>query len=218
MRIRRFWRRQTLIDKIKWQGHSSFLIDGEPRVQIAPWRVVQDDAPPDIILVGHDHYDHCSPADIDKIRADKTVIIGNEAVARVVNGAKAIREWQSISLGKASVKAVPAYSTRDPRHARSDKGLGFVISLDFYDIYYVGDSSIVPEMSLLRPDILLLPIDGYGRMSVDEALMLVAMLKPRWTIPYNWGRAGEEATALDAQSFKVRADEHSQVLLLPISP
>ena len=206
-----------MIDKIKWQGHSSFLIGGDPLIQIAPWRVVLEDMPPDIILIGHDHYDHCSPADIDKIRGESTVIIGNEAVAHVVNGTKVIRDWQSMSIGKANIKAIPAYSVRDPRHPRSDKGLGFVISAEFYDIYYVGDSNIVPEMSVLRPDILLLPIDGYGRLSVDEALQLVTMLKPRWTIPYNWGRVGEEATSLDAQSFKARAAPISEVLLLPIS-
>ena len=209
--------RRYLIENIKWQGHSSFVIDGHPRIQIAPWRVIQEDSPPDIILVGHDHYDHCSPADIEKIRGENTVVIGNESVGRIVAGTKVIRDWQSISLGKASIKAVPAYSVSDPRHPRRDRGLGFVISREFYDIYYVGDSNFVPEMSMLRPDILLLPIDGYGRLSVEDALRLVAMLKPRWAIPYNWGRAGEEATALDAQSFKVRASPYSEVLLLPIS-
>lgn len=122
-----------------------------------------------------------------------------------------------MNLGKVSIKAVPAYSVRDPRHPRRNRGLGFVISRDFYDIYYVGDSHLVPEMSMLRPDIVLLPIDGYGRLSVEDALRLVTMLKPRWTIPYNWGRAGEEATSLDAQSFKVRAAPHSEVVLLPLS-
>ena len=206
-----------MIDKIRWQGHSSFVIRGDPIIQIAPWRVVMEDTPPDVVLIGHDHYDHCSPADIEKIRGHKTVIIGNEAVGRVVRDTKVIRDWQSISIGKANINAVPAYSVRDPRHPRSDKGLGFVISMELFDIYYVGDSNIVPEMSVLRPDILLLPIDGYGRLSVDEALQLVTMLKPRWTIPYNWGRDGEEATSLDAQSFKTQATPISEVLLLPIN-
>ena len=206
-----------MIDRIKWQGHSSFMIDGEQRIQVAPWRVIMSEAPPDIILIGHDHYDHCSPADVEKIRGQNTKIIGNEAVGRTIDGTTVIREWQSIGVGKVSIKAIPAYSVRDPRHPRADRGLGFVISVDYYDIYYVGDSQLISEMSFLRPDILLLPIDGYGRLSVDEALQLVVMLKPRWAIPYNWGRAGEEATHLDAQSFKARASSMTEVLLLPVS-
>ena len=207
-----------MIDQIKWQGHSSFIIGESPRIQIAPWRIVLEPEPPDIVLIGHNHYDHCSPADVEKVRGKDTIVIGNEAVARVIAGTTVIRDWQSISLGKVSVKAVPAYSVRDPSHPRHDKGLGFVISMNFFDIYYVGDSELVPELSLPRPDALLLPIDGFGRLSVEDALQLVARLKPRWTIPYNWGRSGDEATHLDARSFQARAANDTEVVLLPITP
>ena len=191
---------------------------GKPLIQIAPWRVVISDESPDVILIGHDHYDHCSPADIAKIRSEETLIIGNEAVARAVPGTTLIREWQSISFDRVNIRAIPAYSPRDLRHRRDDKGLGFIVSIDLYDIYYVGDSGIIPEMEFLRPDILLLPIDGYGRLTVDEAAQVVGMLKPRWAIPYNWGGAGEEATALDARSFKAQAPAETEVLLLPVTP
>lgn len=204
-----------MIERIQWQGHGSFAISGEPFIQIAPWRVVKRETSPDVILIGHDHYDHCSPADVEKIRGDDTVIIGNQAVAGVIRDTTVLREWHSISVGRASIKAVPAFSPGDPRHPREDGGLGFVISLDYYDIYYVGDSQIVPGMEHLRPDIVLLPIDGYGRLSSNEALSLIEVLQPRWAIPYNWGGAGEEATQLDAQSFKSRARGQTEVLLLP---
>ena len=206
-----------MIDRIKWQGHGSFTIKGSPLIQIAPWRVVKHDRPPDIILIGHDRFDHCSPADVEKIRGENTVIIGSERVAELIDGATVLREWQSISVDRASIKAIPAYSPSDPRHLRDARGLGFVISLDLYDIYYVGDSEIVPGMEVLRPDIVLLPIDGFGRLSVVDALQLLEVLKPQYAIPYNWGGSGEEATTLDAQSFKASADGTSEVLLLPIS-
>lgn len=206
-----------MIERIQWQGHGSFAIVGSPFIQIAPWRVVKRESPPDVILVGHDHYDHCSPADIAKIRGEDTQVIGNEGVARVIENTTVLREWHSIRAGRASIKAVPAYSPGDPRHPPEAGGLGFVISLDYFDIYYVGDSQIVPGMEQLRPDIVLLPIDGYGRLGMDAALRLIDMLQPRWAIPYNWGGAGEEATQLDAQSFKSRARAQTEVLLLPIA-
>ena len=206
-----------MIDRIQWLGHGSFAIEGSPFIQIAPWRVVKRDSPPDVILIGHDHYDHCSPADIAKIRGEKTVVIGNEGVAKIIQGTTVLRAWHSISVNRASVKAVPAYSPNDPRHPAAAGGLGFVISLDYFDIYYVGDSQIVPDMERVQPDIVLLPIDGYGRLTVDEALRLVDMLKPRWAIPYNWGGASEEATQLDAQRFQSRVRGATEALLLPVS-
>lgn len=206
-----------MINRIQWLGHSSFIIQGTPFIHIAPWRVIKSTFHPDIILLGHDHYDHCSQADVQKLRGENTLVIGNENVAEVISDTTIIRPWQSISQDKANIKAIPAYSPNDLRHPKEDKGLGFVISLDFYDIYYTGDTQIIPEMELLHPDIILLPIDGYGRLSADEAIEVIDMLKPRWVIPYNWGQSGEEATHLEAQDFKERVGGRAEVLLLPIT-
>ena len=207
-----------MIDRIRWQGHSSFAIEGEPFIQIAPWRVVKTEAPPDLILLGHDHYDHCSPADVEKIRGENTVIVGSESASRIIPGTQVLREWQSINVGKANIKAIPALSSRDPRDQQVDGRLGFLISLDLYDIYYVGEADTVSENSYLKPDIILLPIDGYGRLSVTDAVKLVKSMQPKWAIPYNWGGAGEEATQLDAQSFQSQVSGATEVLLLPVTP
>lgn len=207
-----------MIERIQWLGHSSFAIQGEPYIQIAPWRVTKNTFHPDVILIGHDHYDHCSQADVQKLRGDNTQVIGNETVARIIPETTIIRPWQSISINRANIKAVPAYSPNDLRHPQDDNGLGFVISIDYYDIYYVGDSQLIPEMQLLHPDIILLPIDGYGRLSVPEAIEVVDLLKPRWVVPYNWGQSGEEATTRDAHDFKEQIGGRAEVVLLPITP
>ncbi len=209
---------RELIDRIRWQGHGSFAIEGSPLIQIAPWRVVKSDVPPDLILLGHDHYDHCSPADVEKIRGENTVIVGNESASRIIRGVQVLREWQSINVGKANIKAIPALSSRDPRDPKVGGRLGFLISLDLYDIYYVGEADTVNETTYLRPDIILLPIDGFGRLSVADAARLVNTMQPRWAIPYNWGGAGEEATQLDAQSFQSQVSGSTEALLLPVTP
>ena len=207
-----------MIDRIRWQGHGSFVIEGKPSIQIAPWRVVKSDKPPDVILIGHDHFDHCSPADIEKIRGENTVVIGSESAARVIPEVKVLREWQSISVERASITAIPAATRRSARASTTDGRLGFLISLDLYDIYYVGESEVIPDVRHFMPDIILLPIDGYGRLSVEAGLELVDMMKPAWAIPYNWGSAGAEATELDAQSFRSRVTGATEVLLLPVNP
>ena len=206
-----------MIDRIRWQGHGSFALEGKPLIQIAPWRVVKSDEPPDVILIGHDHFDHCSPADVEKIRGEDTVVIGSESAARVIPGVKVLREWQSISIERASITAIPAARRSMPASA-ADGRLGFLISLDLYDIYYVGESEVIPDVRHFKPDIILLPIDGYGRLSVEAGLELLDMMKPAWAIPYNWGGAGAEATELDAQSFRSRVTGTTEVLLLPVNP
>ena len=203
-----------VLDRIKWQGGGSFRIDGEPTIQIAPWRVVRQASPPDIILIGHDRFDHCSPADVAKLRGAHTKVVGSRRVAEIIEGTIVLREWQSIRLSNATIRAVPAISRRAEQNARAIDGLGFVVSIGYFDIYYVGDAKLTPGMGMLQPDIALLPIDGSGQHSLEEALKLVALLQPRWAIPYNWGGAGSQATEMDARSFQSRVGEGTEVRLL----
>ncbi len=204
-----------MLDKIQWLGHSSFAILGSPIIYIAPWRVIRSAFHADLILVGHDDYDHCSIADIEKLSGPATQVIGNEQVAQQIADATILRPWQTITIDKVSIKAVPAYSENDPRHPQSDGGLGFVISMNFFDIYYTGDTQYHPQMELLTPDILMLPINGQGCFNITEAVDLVDKLRPRWVIPYNWGEL-EDASELDAKEFQSLVGEKAQVELLPI--
>jgi L-ascorbate metabolism protein UlaG (beta-lactamase superfamily) len=204
-----------MIDNIQWLGHGSFVVNGPPIIYINPWRVIQKAFHPDVILVGHDHYAHCSPADIDKLRGPDTIVVGNEAVAQSVENCAVLRPWQSITVGKASIKAVPAYSHDDNHHPKQAGGLGFIISLNFYDIYYAGDTQEIPEMELIRPDIAVLPIDGNGTMTITEAAEVVKKMKPRWVLPSNWDNSSDGTTQLDAQTFKNMVGNHAEVILLP---
>lgn len=202
-----------MIDRIRWLGHGSFAIDGPPLIYINPWRVAKGDRPADIILISHDHYDHFSTADVEKLRCPDTLIIGNERIAREVEGCRVLRPWQSLSIDRVCIKAVPAYSPNDFRHPLTDGGLGFIISLNFYDIYYAGDTQAIPEMACIHPDIAILPIDGNGTLSVTEAAQVARQMRPRWVIPCNWGTFSG-ATWLEAQMFQNEVAKESEVLLM----
>jgi L-ascorbate metabolism protein UlaG (beta-lactamase superfamily) len=204
-----------MIDRIQWLGHGGFIIQGSPLIYINPWRVVRSAHPADIILIGHDHYDHCSLVDIEKLRGPYTKVIGNERAAKEIEGCTVLRAWQSMIVDRACIKAVPAYSPDDWQHPPSDGGLGFVISMNLYDIYYAGDTRIIPEMASLHPDIAILPIDGRGTLDVDEAVQVVRQMRPRWVIPSNWGTSSEGANRLDAMAFKREAELYSEVVILP---
>lgn len=201
-----------MIDQIKWLGHGAFLIQGPPIIFIDPWRVVRSAFHADVILISHTHYDHCSTADIAKLRGPDTQLIGNEAVAEKIDGVTVIRPWQSISIERLSIKAIPAYATDGVQHPKAAGGLGFVLSLNYYDIYYAGDTDLIDEMTQVHPDIAILPIDGAGTMTVEQAVQAVEQLRPRWVLPSNWGSA-EGADAMDAQRFKELVGGRAEVIL-----
>ncbi len=191
----------SMIDRIQWLGHGSFLIQGPPLITINPWRVARTAFHPDAILITNDLYDHCSPGDIDKLRGPQTMIIANPAASHVLgNGALLLRSWQSVNVSGARVTAVPAYTHSD-YYPASKGGLGFVISIDYYDIYYAGTTDFVPELERIRCDVAILPLSaGPGTLDLERTVELVRALQPRWVIPSHWGTFG--GTLLDVQALE----------------
>ena len=202
-----------MLENIHWLGHGSFRIEGPPIIYINPWRVTIGAFHADAILIGHEHYEHFSLADVNKLRGETTQVITNDTVAEQVENATVLRPWHSLTVDRASIKAVPAYSPNAPHHPQDSGGLGFVISINFYDIYYAGDTGITPELARIKPDIAILPIDGNGTLSIHEAAEIVDTMRPRWVIPTNWGTIAGGKTLNDAQDFKTLVGGRAEVII-----
>jgi L-ascorbate metabolism protein UlaG (beta-lactamase superfamily) len=85
----------------------------------------------------------------------------------------------------------------------SKGGLGFVVSVDYYDIYYAGTTDFVPELETIRCDVAILPLAaGQGTLSLERTVDLVKELRPTWVIPSHWGTLG--GTSVEVQAL-VRA-------------
>lgn len=194
-----------MIDQIHWLGHAGFRIEGPPLIYINPWRVARTAFRADVILVSNDAHDHCSPADIDKLRGPHTVVIGSPGAAKVLGpDTVMLRAWQSMNFGTARITAVPSY-TFTPHHPVSKGEIGFVISIGYYDIYYAGCTDLVPELGRLHADVAILPLAaGSGTMTVERQAELVRKLGASWVIPSHWGTLGGTAYEVQALSRSLR--------------
>ncbi len=64
----------AMVKDIHWLGHDTFKIVGEKVIYTDPFKIKKKDNA-DIILITHEHYDHCSPEDVKKIQGPETVIV-----------------------------------------------------------------------------------------------------------------------------------------------
>ena len=54
---------KDMVEKIQWLGHDTFCIQASKTIYIDPWDV-SGQPKADIVLVTHEHFDHCSPDDV----------------------------------------------------------------------------------------------------------------------------------------------------------
>jgi len=188
---------------LTWLGHDTFLIEGEKVIYTDPYLLPENPKKADLILITHDHYDHCVPEKVKQIQKADTVIVTTPDCARKLSGnIKTIRPGQSVTIGDITVKAVPAYNTGKQFHPKTSGWVGFVFSVGGTTIYLAGDTDFIPEMNGLKPDIALLPIGGKFTMDIEQAVEAALAIEPKIVIPMHYDTvAGTEA---DPNEFKER--------------
>jgi L-ascorbate metabolism protein UlaG (beta-lactamase superfamily) len=188
--------------KVEWLGHACFKISNKLKIYIDPFDL-KDEEKADLIFITHEHYDHCSLADIKKIAKDDTLVIITEDCIAKLRDFKTFPVLPGKSYEAKGIKflTVPAYNLSKAFHTRASNWVGYVIEVEGIKIYHAGDTDFVPEMKELKGiDIALMPVGGTYTMNAEEAAKAVNSFKPKIAIPMHFGKiVGSER---DAERFK----------------
>lgn len=176
-----------MIDSLHWLGHDTFRIDGPPVVYVDPYKLPPTVVAADLILVTHDHFDHLSPEDLERVRTAGTVVIGPPEVAEKLPGVRVLRAGESCEEAGVRVTAVPAYNTNKTFHPRETGKVGFVFTVGGVTYYHAGDTDLIPEMDGLAPDVALLPVSGTYVMTAREAVQAARRIRPKVAVPMHYG-------------------------------
>ncbi len=196
----------ALITKLHRLGHDTFRFDGPPVIYIDPWKLPAGSPMADLILVTHDHFDHCSPDDVRELCKPGTVVIADPASAAKLPGAQALRPGEKCTTDDVTIEAVAAYninkfrSPGQPFHPRSAGYNGYIVTVGGERLYHAGDTDHIPEMAGYRCDVALLPVSGTYVMTADEAAAAAAVLRPAVAVPMHYGDI--VGGAADVQRFQ----------------
>lgn len=189
-----------MLKNISWLGHDTFKITGEKVIYTDPFKIKKGD-PADIILITHEHYDHCSPEDVKKIQKASTVIVAPPDCAKKLSGnIKTVKPGDKITVEGINIEAVPSYNTNKHFHPKENNWVGYIFTVMGQRIYIAGDTDYIPEMEKFKADIALLPVSGTYVMTAEEAVKAALAIKPKLAIPMHY--ASIVGSEKDAEKFK----------------
>ena len=189
-----------MVENIHWLGHASFKITGEKTIYIDPWKLTEGE-PADIILITHEHYDHCSVEDVEKISTNNTWIVTTpDTAAKLKGNIKTVQPGDIITVEGIEVEVVPAYNLNKAFHPSANNWVGYIITINGQRIYHPGDCDFMPEMNNIKADIAFLPVGGTYTMTAEEAAEAANAIGPKIAIPMHYDDiVGSKA---DAEKFK----------------
>lgn len=189
------------MEDIKWLGHASFKITGEKVIYIDPWRLEGKNEEADIILITHDHYDHCSLLDIEKLKRKQTTVVAPPDAAQKITGdVRVVRPGDKLTVKGIRIEAYPAHNLGKDFHPKVNGWVGYIININGKRIYHAGDTDLIPEMDGIKADVALLPVGGTYTMNAKEAAQAANRINPKLAIPMHFGSI--VGSSKDAEEFR----------------
>ncbi len=202
-------------NSVSWKEliHASiyFQINGK-NIYVDPWgeeKLYKDLPEADAIVITDIHPDHYSVENIERIINDNTFFIVPPAVYEKMSDEWKQRcsvlrngEQNNFKDIRLMITAIPMYNIPEgpSQPHQKGRGNGYVFDIDGFQIYISGDTENTPESQALENiDVAFVCMNLPYTMSVDEAIALCKVMKPKKVIPYHY-RNGDKTLA-DIEHF-----------------
>ena len=195
-----------MIENIEVLYHSSIRISKNKVIYIDPFKIDKNYNDADIVFITHDHFDHYSEEDIDKvINKNTTIIIPEELLTKLLrkginrNAIITVEPNEKYMVQGIKIETIPAYNTNKTFHPKENGWVGYIITLDDIKYYIAGDTDITEENRKVKCDVAFVPVGGTYTMDFKEAAQLINEIQPKIVVPIHYGSV--VGTKQDATDF-----------------
>lgn len=194
-----------MLENITVLCHSSIKINKEKVIYIDPFKIDRNYNDADIIFITHDHYDHYSEDDIDKVRKNNTVIVAPEGLMTKLLEKGFLKDYiitvqpdKEYIVEGIKFKTVLAYNINKQFHPKENGWVGYIIEIRDIRYYIAGDTDVTAENKKVKCDVAFVPVGGKYTMDFKEASSLINEIKPKIAVPIHYGSiVGTNQDAID---------------------
>ena len=195
-----------MLENIEVLYHSSIRISNNKVIYIDPFKIDKNYNDADIVFITHDHYDHYSDEDIDKvINENTTIIIPEKLLTKLLrkginkNAIITVEPNEKYMIQGIKFETIPSYNTNKTFHPKENGWVGYIITLDDIRYYIAGDTDITEENRKVKCDVAFVPVGGTYTMGFKEAAQLINEIQPKIAVPIHYGSV--VGTKQDATDF-----------------
>ena len=165
-----------MLENIEVLYHSSIRISKNKVIYIDPFKIDKNYNDADIVFITHDHFDHYSEEDIDKvINENTTIIIPEELLTKLLrkginkNAIITVEPNEKYMVQGIKFETIPAYNTNKTFHPKKNGWVGYIIIINGIRYYIAGDTDITEENKQVKCDVAFVPVGGTYTMDFKEA-------------------------------------------------
>jgi L-ascorbate metabolism protein UlaG (beta-lactamase superfamily) len=185
---------QNIMEGVSHLIHAAIRIEKEKVIYIDPFRIDGEPHDADIIFCTHDHFDHLSPKDIEKVKKE-----GNQTTLVVpLKKAKKFKKYDLKEVLPVEpnnryeadgivFETVPSYNIDKKFHKKKENHVGFLLNLKDAVYYIAGDTDYIPEMETVKADVVFLPVGGTYTANAGEAAKAANKIAPKVAVPIHFG-------------------------------
>ena len=208
-----------MLENIEVLCHSCIKFNKGEVIYFDPFKIEKNYNDADVIFITHDHYDHYSEEDIDKVVKEGTIIVAPEDLLTKLlkkgferDNMVLVTPNQKYTVKGIEFQTIPAYNVNKQFHPKANEWVGYVLKIEGVTYYIAGDTDITEENKKVKCDIAFVPVGGTFTMDYKEAAELINEIKPKIAVPTHYGSiVGEKS---DGVSFSKLVSPEIEVEVL----